>query len=295
MNKSLLGVNTAPSPVKRLDARVKLLGLFCVSILVVIIDSPVTLGSFSVLALLLHAAARTETRKLKVLFILLSVALWGTVFSQAVFYAGTPRTAILTIIPSATDVPGRLTGGVFIFKEGFIYGIVQGLRFLVMTTLGMLVVWTTEPRDMLAGMLRLRVPYAQAFMLITSFRFIPILLEEVNSILIAMRIKGFRALKYGIIHPVRTAVYIMNPLLANLVRKSGFLALSVECRGFSPSVSRVVQKPKSLNMPETAAALIMVLIIVSVVSAKVIYLLYFHGLYYSSSLRPLYSFAKNYL
>ncbi len=90
----------------------------------------------------------------------------------------------------------------------------------------MLVVWNTEPQDMLAGTLRIMIPYAQAFMLVTAFWFIPILL--------AARIKGFRALKYGIIHPVQTAVTILNPHLANLVRKSGFLALSVECRGFSP-------------------------------------------------------------
>ena len=295
MKRSLLSTNTSGSSLKRLDARVKLIALFCMSVLVVLIDSEVSLGALFVFSVALHVAAKTESGKLKALTILLAVALWGTVFSQAIFYAGYPRTAILTLIPADAGSLGRMTGGIFIYREGFLYGIVQGLRFLVMTTLGMLVVWTTEPQDMLVGMLRMRVPYTQAFMLITAFRFIPILLEEVNAILLAMRIKGFRALKYGIIHPVRTAVYIMNPLLANLVRKSGFLALSVECRGFSPSASRGASKPKALNAGETAAMAFIALCMLAVISLKLMYLLYYHGLFYSSALRPIYSLARNYL
>lgn len=295
MKKSLLSVNAASSAVKRLDARIKLIGLFCVSILVVLIDTAATLGTFFCLALLLHVLAGTEAGKLKVLFILLAVALWGTTLSQAVFYGGYPRTAILTVIPADAGTIGRWTGGIYLYREGFLYGMVQGLRFLVMTTLGMLVVWTTEPQDMLAGMLRMRIPYGQAFMLVTAFRFIPILLEEVRAILLAARVKGFQSLKHGMIHPVLTAMTILNPLLANLVRKSGFLALSVECRGFSPAAPRRTRKGKRLHPAELVLALGLILGLLSVISLKVLYLLYFHGLYYASSLRPLYSLARKYL
>ena len=295
MKKSLLSVNAATSPVKRLDVRIKLIGLFCVSILVVLIDRAATLGALFGLALCFHVLARTEVGKIRVLFILLTVALWGTTLSQAIFYAGYPRTAILTVVASDAGAIGRWTGGIQLYREGFLYGMVQGLRFLVMTTLGMLVVWTTEPQDMLAGMLRMRIPYAQAFMLVTAFRFIPILLEEVGAILLAARIKGFQALKYGVIHPVQTAVTILNPLLANLVRKSGFLALSVECRGFSPAATRRVRKGQRLHPVEMTVALALGLVIVSVTVVKILYLLYFHGLYYASSLRPFYSLARNYL
>ena len=283
------------SAVKRLDARVKLTGLFAVSILVILIDSAVALGAFMCVALLLHILARTEMAKLRVLLVLLAVALWGTTFSQAIFYGGHPRTAILTLIPAHAGILGQLTGGVHIYSEGFSYGMVQGLRFLVMTTLGMLVVWTTEPQDMLSGMLRMRIPYAQAFMLVTAFRFIPILMEEINAILLAMHIKGVGGLGYWTFHPLRMAGCIMNPLLANLVRKSGFLALSVECRGFSPSATRHVSGDGSLTPVETALILGIFLFILSVVTVKLIFLLYFHGLYYASSLRPIYSLARNYL
>ncbi|WP_449245029.1 energy-coupling factor transporter transmembrane component T family protein [Desulfobacca acetoxidans] len=294
MKKSLLSVNAASSTIKRLDARVKLMGLFCVSILVVLIDAPITLGAFLCLALLLHIFAGTEARKLKILFIILTVALWGTTISQAIFYAGYPRTAILTIIPADASTVCRWVGGIYLYREGFLHGMVQGLRFLVMTTLGMLVVWTTEPQEMLAGMLHMRIPYGQAFMLVTAFRFIPILFEEVNAILLAARIKGFKSLKNGVTHPVRTALVILNPLLANLVRKSGFLSLSVECRGFSPSSSRRLHQGKGLHPVEMAMVFAMALAISSVIFIKVLYLLYFNGLYYASSLRPFYSLARNY-
>ncbi len=294
MKKSLLAVNAASSPVKRLDARVKLIGLFCVSILMVLIDTAATLGALFCLAVLLHVLAGTEVRKLRILFLFLIIALWGTALSQAIFFAGSPRTVILTVVPSDAGIIGRWTGGIQLYREGLVHGMVQGLRFLVMTTLGMLVVWTTEPQDMLEGLLRMRIPYGQAFMLVTAFRFIPILLEEVNAILLAARIKGFRPIGRGAIHPLRTAGIILNPLLANLVRKSSYLALSVECRGFSPAVTRRVRRDKGLHPAETAVALSLVLVVVSVISVKVTYLLYFHGLYYASFLRPVYSLARNY-
>lgn len=294
MKRSLLAVNIASSPVKQLDARVKLICLFCISLLMVLIDTAATLGACFCLAVLLHLLARTEPRKLKVLFIFLIVALWGTALSQSIFYAGCPRTVILTVIPSDTGIIGRWTGGIQIYREGLVHGLVQGLRFLIMTTLGMLVVWTTEPQDMLEGMLRMRIPYGQAFMLVTAFRFIPILLEEVNAILLAARIKGFRPFGRGMIHPLRTAGIILNPLLSNLVRKSSYLAISVECRGFSLAVRRLGRKGKNLHPAEAAVILSLVLAVVTVISVKVAYLLYFHGLYYAPFLRPVYSLARNY-
>lgn len=294
MRKSLLAVNASGSPVRRLDARVKLICLFCVSILMVLIDTAATLFALFCMAVLLHILARTEAGKLKILFVFLLIALWGTALSQAIFYAGCPRTVILTVIPSDAGVIGRWTGGIHLYREGLVHGMVQGLRFLVMTALGMLVVWTTRPQDMLEGMLRMRIPYGQAFMLVTAFRFIPILLEEVNAILLAVRIKSFRPLGRGVIHPLRTAGIILNPLLANLVRKSCYLALSVECRGFSPTVTRRIRKVKSLHPVEAAVVLSLVLAVISVICIKVMYLLYFHGLYYAASLRPVYSLARNY-
>ena len=117
----------------------------------------------------------------------------------------------------------------------------------------------------------------------------------VQSIFLAARIKGFPSLKRGILHPVRTAAVILNPLLANLVRKSGFLALSVECRGFSPAISLRRCTGKRLCWSEKAVAWVLAIGILSVLSVKIMYLLYFHGMYYASWLRPIYSLSRNYL
>ena len=295
MKRSFLSINTADSAVKRLDSRIKLLALFCASILVVLIDTAATLGTLFFLALLLHVPAGTEMSKLGMLAGLLIVALWGTILSQAIFYSGCPRTVILTIIPSDAGIPGDLTGGIYLYREGFLYGMVQGLRFLIMTIFGMLVVWTTEPQEMLLGMLRVRIPYIHAFILVTALRFVPIFLEEIQTILLAARIKKFRPLKHGVIRPVQSAMTLLNPLLANLVRKSNFLALSVASRGFSPSAAHHTRQPKVFTLGETALALGMLLMLLSIVCIKVVFLLYFHGLYYASLLRPLYSFADTYL
>ena len=73
-------------------------------------------------------SARTSIYKWQVLAILLLLGLWGSMFSQALFFAQTPRTPLFVIIEPTMPVLGQITGGLYIYREGVIYGAVQGLR-----------------------------------------------------------------------------------------------------------------------------------------------------------------------
>ena len=109
---------------RKLDGRTKLLILFLVAVLAIVVDNPRTLFLLFTATLLLHLSARTSIYKWQVL--------WGSMFSQALFFAQTPRTPLFVIIEPTMPVLGQITGGLYIYREGVIYGAVQGLRSAMM-------------------------------------------------------------------------------------------------------------------------------------------------------------------
>ena len=113
---------------RKLDGRTKLLILFLVAVLAIVVDNPRTLFLLFTATLLLHLSARTSIYKWQVLAILLLLGLWGSMFSQALFFAQTPRTPLFVLIAPEAGFIGQLTGGLFIYREGILYGAVQGLR-----------------------------------------------------------------------------------------------------------------------------------------------------------------------
>lgn len=111
---------------QKLNGRTKLLFLFLCAILMITVDNPRTLFILFTFTLILHLAAKTSIYKWKVMAILLLLGLWGSMFSQALFFAQTPRTPLLVLIAPEAGFIGQLTGGLFIYREGILYaGIAQ--------------------------------------------------------------------------------------------------------------------------------------------------------------------------
>ena len=75
---------------QKLNGRTKLLFLFLFAILMITVDNPRTLFILFTFTLILHLAAKTSIYKWKVMAILLLLGLWGSMFSQALFFAQTP-------------------------------------------------------------------------------------------------------------------------------------------------------------------------------------------------------------
>lgn len=98
---------------QKLDGRTKLLILFLVAVLAIVVDNPRTLFLLFTAALLLHLTARTSVYKWQVLAVLLLLGLWGSMFSQALFFAQTPRTPLFVLIEPTMPVFGQITGGLY--------------------------------------------------------------------------------------------------------------------------------------------------------------------------------------
>ena len=280
----------AASWAQRLNGRTKLLVLFLFAILMITVDNPRTLFVLFSFTLLLHIVARTSIYKWKVLAVLLLLGLWGSMFSQALFYAQTPRSPLFVIISPEAGILGQLTGGLYVYREGILYGAVQGLRSASMLTLGLLVCWTSDPRQLLQAMLAWRLSPQLAFMLVTAIRFLPVLAAETGEIITALQLRSDS--QRGRTAVLRHMPYIAKPLLARCLRRAQTLALSVVSRGFFLAGARKRKEVWALSERSACAAL--TVLVVAVVSSKLLYLLSEQGFYFGV-FRQIYDWTVLYL
>ena len=211
-------------------------------------------------------------------------------FSQALFYAQTPRSPLFVIISPEAGILGQLTGGLYVYREGILYGAVQGLRSASMLTLGLLVCWTSDPRQLLQAMLAWRLSPQLAFMLVTAIRFLPVLAAETGEIITALQLRSDS--QRGRTAVLRHLPYIAKPLLARCLRRAQTLALSVVSRGFFLAGARKRKEVWALSERSACAAL--AVLVVAVVSSKLLYLLSEQGFYFGV-FRQIYDWTVLYL
>lgn len=280
----------AASWAQKLTGHTKLITLFSFAILTITIDNPRSLFLLFTVTLLLHGLAKTSIYKWRVLAVLLLLSLWGSMFSQSLFFAQTPRTPLLVVISPDAEFLGPLTGGMFIFREGILYGAVQGLRSASMLSLGLLVCWTSDPRQLLQSLMHWKLPPQTAFMLVTAIRFLPVLAAETSEVITALQLRSDS--QAGRSSVVRHIPYIAKPLLARCLRRAQTLALSVVSRGFFSAVAR--KNSGKWPSKEKIICLFFIMGTTVIVISKVLYLLSEQGLYYGF-LRQVYDITKLYL
>ena len=261
---------------QRLNGRTKLIMLFLFAILTITVDNPRTLFLLFTVTLLLYVAAGTSIYKWKALAVLLLLGLWGSMFSQALFFAQTPRTPLVTIISPENGILGALTGGLYIYREGILYGAVQGLRSASMLALGLLVCWTSDPRQLLKALLAWKLSPQLAFMLVTAIRFLPVMAAETGEVITALQLRSDS--QRGRSAVLQHLPYICKPLLARCLRRAQTLALSVVSRGFFLASAGQLQEKWSLQ--EKLCCMGFLAFTVIVVASKIIYLLSEHGWYF---------------
>lgn len=227
----------------------------------------------------------------RVLAVLLLLGLWGSIVSQALFFAQTPRTPLAVLISPELPILGRITGGMYIYQEGIIYGAVQGLRSAAMLSLGLFVCWTSDPRQLLQALIDWKLPPQIACMLVTAIRFLPVLAAETGEIWTALRLR--RADRKQRLFFLRNLRHIAKPLLARSLRRAHTLALSLVSRGFFLAKAGG-EKQGLWPVWEKVGCGIGGTVVILAAASKIAYLLSEQG-WYIGMLRQIYDGAKLYL
>ncbi len=219
-----------------LDARVKILWSLGLSLLTVLAKEPWMLFAFFLVAVLPLLWVGPPLVRTKTFWILMASIVLGTMISQGFFYYFRPRTALFTFLREDFPFLGRLTGGIRLYREGLVYGAVQSLRMLSTLSLGLLLVTTTHPSELIFGLTWLKIPRILANMVTVAVRFLPGFLEEGRRILMAQQIRG--AVSQGLRGRARSFKLMAIPLIVGALKTARQLSLAAEVRGFQGDSQR---------------------------------------------------------
>ena len=128
--------------------------------------------------------------------------------------------------------PLAVTGG------GVRFGMVFGMRILLIAFASLIFVWTTDPRDLIVAIIYLRVPYRIAYAVFVALRFVPLLENEAAVIREAQSVRGVEQVS-GRIEAMKR--YVL-PLLLSGIRKSENTAVAMDSRGFGAYPTRTYIK-----------------------------------------------------
>lgn len=239
--KSLFRYEQKDSLLHRLDPRVKLLWLFGISVLSVVFGTPGLLAILFISTLPLWFILKPSKSRIKAVLIIFGSVLLSFTVSQALFYYWA-KEPLFTLIPSSFPLVGPLTGGIYFYADGAVYGLYQSFRVMASLSAAMLVIATTHPGMLIDAFIRffeiritgksyrVGIPYEIAFMVSSAVSFAPTMLEESSVILNAMQARGLE-LK-DIRRKAKALKYILVPLVVNILRAGRKLAIAADTRGF---------------------------------------------------------------
>lgn len=212
------------SPVHKLDPRVKIIAVLAFSIIILHID---TVGLLFVtgLALIISQLGRIPPNTL--LGSLRPVLpLFFFLFLMYVFF--TPGEPLFTL------------GVVQISHQGLQLGLLQIWRFVLLIIIAAILTMTTLPSEMTIGLERLLRPirifrissHDIAMMVSLALRFIPTLLQEMNSIREAQLARGVNSRMRTVTGRMRAVIYLIEPLSISIFRRCDELVDAMEARGY---------------------------------------------------------------
>ncbi|MCZ8514398.1 energy-coupling factor transporter transmembrane component T [Paenibacillus filicis] len=127
--------------------------------------------------------------------------------------------------------------------QGLEYGLQQAGRFLITVLSSLLLVFTTEPSDIIWACMKLKLPVKLGFALSAGLRFMPLMFERLSILLQAMEVRGydfsrpdrwwnFREWADYFKRVIVALPLITVPLLINSLRGTHIMAMVADARAF---------------------------------------------------------------
>lgn len=217
---------TTKSPVHELDPRTKLLAMLLYVVLLFLVKSrPIWyLPLFFPLLYAFHLAripAKFALRGLRPILLLLC----------------------FTFFFRMTLTPGEEIARFWIFsvtREGVLKAVRMTARIAFMVSTASLLAYTTTPRQLADGIEKVSAPlekikipvHSMAVMLMISFRFIPVLFEEINTLMDAQAARGAEFDSNSVWKKTKYVCALPMPIFISCVRRAADLAMAIEARGY---------------------------------------------------------------
>jgi len=152
------------------------------------------------------------------------------------------------LIPQGVPVIG---GAVPLTWGALGIGVILSLRFIVLILVFQLFLLSTQPRDLVHTMERMKIPIDYILMFIIALRFIPTLQIEGKRIHEAQLARGYNP-GTGLIGKIRSVAPIVIPLVSNALARANILGLTIDIRGFRTG-TRTHHRERSFGSADYAA------------------------------------------
>ncbi|CUX28659.1 energy-coupling factor transporter transmembrane component T family protein [Clostridium sp. C105KSO13] len=151
---------------------------------------------------------------------------------------------LFTFIFRLIATPGTLLyhwGIISVTEEGVIKAIGMTLRIALMIVGASLLSYTSTPRELADGLEKslsflekIHIPIQDmAVITMIAFRFIPIMIEELNVLMDAQAARGAEFKKCSFVKKCKNLFSILIPLFLSTVRRASDLAMAMEARGYT--------------------------------------------------------------
>jgi energy-coupling factor transport system permease protein len=133
-------------------------------------------------------------------------------------------------------------------SEGILIGIGLGLRVSCFMGTSLLFISTTDPTDFAISLIQnLKVPYKFGYGVLISYRFLPLLRTELETIRLAHKVRGVGRTT-GLVGRWREMRRMALPLLASAIRHSERTALAMDAKAFGAGAQRTYFRQMRLRV-----------------------------------------------
>ena len=211
-----------------IDPRTKISVLIAFNILALTFDQFQNLVVLTILSSIFYALSKPNLEKLKITLLLILPPIWGITLLQALFYQEWPRTILAVIVPPEVPILGWLTGGVYLYYQGFLYGLKQSLRLVSVMLLGLAIAWTTSENILLRALRSTLSNQKLSVGISIAVRFFHTIMSEAKTVYMVSTLSKLKTAS------LKSVTKLLVPLIAQVIRRSYTLTLALLSRGFNP-------------------------------------------------------------
>ncbi|MDO4312432.1 MAG: energy-coupling factor transporter transmembrane component T [Eubacteriales bacterium] len=251
------------SVIHTLDPRTKLMGVLIYVVALFLVKNSYVYFIFLALILMLYRVSKVP----------LSFLLKGL--------RGIILLLIFTFIFRLNSTPGAEIAHIWkitVTEEGMAKAISLTSRIALMIVGASLLSYTTTPKEMADGMEKafsflekLHIPiHDMAVIVMIAFRFIPIMLEEMNVLMDAQAARGVEFDKCSILKKCKNVFTLLMPLFLSTVRRASDLAMAMEARGYSGDGKTSKMYPLAYKHCDTMAYIGMAGLLIIIIALRII-------------------------
>ncbi|MEG0365064.1 MAG: energy-coupling factor transporter transmembrane component T [Erysipelotrichales bacterium] len=151
-------------------------------------------------------------------------------------------------------------------------------RLMLMVFLSSILTMTTKPLDLTLGIEQSLTPlkkigfpaHAVAMMISIALRFIPILVDETNKIMIAQTSRGVDFQASKIKEKIQAVISLLIPLFVSAFKRAEDLANAMEARGYNPNATRTRYVVFRWQLKDTLTIIVSVLFLGGIICYSII-------------------------